>query len=199
MQILDHIRKFAVITPEIEASLRAVICEKHFRKGDTIRGIVNLTSYAYYILSGSARLFYTHKSKEFTVSFSFEHEFIVISRHVVMNMPDTVSIQFLEPTTVLLMPHLKVKEILGGVSRVNDTAGLMFLSTALMLYVSVLEERVSVMQSFGAEERYQWVLRRYPRINECANATQIASYLGITKETLYRIRGGKYVQPSKRK
>ncbi len=199
MQILDHIRKFADITPAVEESLRAVIREKHFSKGDTIRGAVNLTSYAHYITSGSARLFYTHKSKEHTVSFSFENGFIVISRHVVMNLPDTVSIQFLEPTTVLTMPHLKVKDILDDVGKVSDTAGLLFLSTALMQYVAFLEERVSVMQSLGAEERYQWLLHRYPRITECANATQIASYLGITKETLYRIRGGKYASTSKRK
>ena len=151
MQILDHIRKFADITPAVEESLRAVIREKHFSKGDTIRGAVNLTSYAHYITSGSARLFYTHKSKEHTVSFSFENEFIVISRHVVMNLPDTVSIQFLEPTTVLTMPHLKVKDILDDVGKVSDTAGLLFLSTALMQYVAFLEERVSVMQ--------RWVLK----------------------------------------
>ena len=97
------------------------------------------------------------------------------------------------------MPHLKVKDILDDVGKVSDTAGLLFLSTALMQYVAFLEERVSVMQSLGAEERYQWLLHRYPRITECANATQIASYLGITKETLYRIRGGKYASTSKRK
>ena len=31
-----------------------------------------------------------------------------------------------------------------------------------------------------------------PRLGEVATTTQIASFLGITKETLYRIRGGKY-------
>ena len=79
---------------------------------------------------------------------------------------------------------------------IDDTAGLIFLTTSLLQYATQLEERVGVMQSLGADERYRWVLHRYPRITECANTTQIASFLGMTKETLYRIKSGKYSRRS---
>lgn len=195
MHPIDLIRKFARLTPELEESLRSVMCEHHFRKGDTIRGTVNLTTFAYYISKGSARVYYTHKSKEHTFEFAFENEFITVSRSMARKLGDTLTIQFLEPTSVIFMPHLRMKELLGDSGTIDDTAGLIFMSTALMQYADHLEERVGVMQSLGADERYRWILHRYPRITECANATQIASFLGITKETLYRIRNGKYGKP----
>lgn len=48
------------------------------------------------------------------------------------------------------------------------------------------------MQTLNATQRYRWLINRYPRILESATTTQIASYLGLTKETLYRIRNNKY-------
>ena len=37
-----------------------------------------------------------------------------------------------------------------------------------------------------------WLTSRYPRLLHVATITQIASYLGVTKETLYRIRNNNY-------
>lgn len=192
MEPIDQIRRFARLTPGLEEELRSLMREYHFRKGDFIRGKKNLTAYAYYISSGAARVFHTIGGKEHTFSFAFEDEFIMISRHVLQSLPETVSIQFLEPTTVTFIPNLKVKNILVESKTVIETAALLFVITGLMQYTSFVEERIWVMQSLSADERYQWALKRYPRLAECANLTQIASFLGITKETLYRIRSGKY-------
>jgi hypothetical protein len=60
-----------------------------------------------------------------------------------------------------------------------------------------LEERITVLQHYSARERYLWALERYPRLTECATVTQIASFLGLTKETLYRIRSDNYIASAK--
>ena len=198
MHPIDHIRKFATLTPELEANLRKVMEERVFAKGDVVQGAKNLTSYAYFITRGAARFFYTDGGKEHTMSFSFAGEFVMLSRHVVMAHPDTVAIHFMEPTHVVFVPHLQVKNMLDDCGAVADTEGLLFLNAALMHYVMFLEERLDVMQSLSAPERYRWAMRRYPRLNECATTTQLASFLGLTKETLYRIKGGRYALSGKR-
>lgn len=68
----------------------------------------------------------------------------------------------------------------------------MFLNTTLAIYTSYLEERIYTLQCMNATERYDWAIKRYPRLTEYATVTQIASFLGLTRETLYRIRSGKY-------
>ena len=79
-----------------------------------------------------------------------------------------------------------------GISDVSPLEWTMFLNAILYEYAGYLEERLFNLYNASARERYEWVLRRYPRLGEVATTTQIASFLGITKETLYRIRGGKY-------
>lgn len=192
MKPLDYIRRFISISPEVEMTLQDMIEEHEYRRGDIIKGVVNLSTYAFYLMSGSARLFYTVQGKEHTFSFSFADEFIMLSRYLIQSHPDTVAIQFIEPTKVLFIPHLRMKDIIKETGFQPDEAAILFITTAMSQHLLTLEERVNVLQTMTAEERYQWAIRRYPRLTECATVTQIASFLGVTKETLYRIKGGKY-------
>ena len=128
MHPIDHIRKFAKLTPALEANLRKVMREHVFAKGDVVQGVKDLSSYAYFLTKGAARLFYTAGGKEHTFSFAFAGEFVMLSRHVAIAHPDTVAIHFLEPTHVIFVPHLKVKNLLDDYDAVTDTEGLLFLT-----------------------------------------------------------------------
>lgn len=210
MHPLEHIKSFAKMTPEIEATLSNLMIERTFKKGEIIRGAVNLANCSYYIKQGAARLFITTNGKEHTLSFSFDNEFIVAPLHTIKEHPDTITIQFIETTEVIYLPITRIKNILNDSSGTNTThpqgehapqipettietiSALLFLNTALSRYTSFLEERIYIMQTLNAPQRYQWLINRYPRISKSATTTQIASYLGLTKETLYRIRNNKY-------
>lgn len=191
-RILEHIKMFATLTPELETEVLTLLGRRSCRKGDTIRGAQNANAFSYFLMSGSARVFYTLGGKEHTVAFYFADEFVLMSRYAVLHYPETVTIEFLESSELTVVPQLKMRNLLVESGAVADTASLLVLNTALVNHVSFLEERVHVMQSLSAAERFQWLISRYPRIMEVANITQIASYLGLTKETLYRIRGGRY-------
>ena len=192
MHPIDHIKSFARMTPEIEASLRSSMKEQSYKKGDIIRGAINLINYSYYIKRGAARVFVTSGGKEHTLSFSFDDEFIIATQQSLKDDPDTIAIQFLEPTETIYFPHHKIKDNLNDSTAVETTSSLLFLNAALLRYTSFLEERIYIMQTLNATQRYNWVIKRHPRILETAPATQIASYLGLTKETLYRIRNNRY-------
>ena len=192
MHPIDHIKSFARMTPEIEASLRSLMKEQSYKKGDIIRGAINLINYSYYIKRGAARVFVTSGGKEHTLSFSFDDEFIIATQQSLKDNPDTIAIQFLEPTETIYFPHHKIKDNLNDSTTVETTSSLLFLNAALLRYTSLLEERIYIMQTLNATQRYNWVIKRHPRILETAPATQIASYLGLTKETLYRIRNNRY-------
>lgn len=192
MHPIDHIKSFARMTPEIEASLRSLMKEQSYKKGYIIRGAINLINYSYYIKRGAARVFVTSGGKEHTLSFSFDDEFIIATQQSLKDDPDTIAIQFLEPTETIYFPHHKIKDNLNDSTAVETTSSLLFLNAALLRYTSFLEERIYIMQTLNATQRYNWVIKRHPRILETAPATQIASYLGLTKETLYRIRNNRY-------
>lgn len=192
MHPLEHIKSFAKMTPEVEAQLLSMMEQFDYRKGDVIKGAVNLLKFGYYIISGAARVFYTRGGKEFTIAFTFDDEYIVFPRRYLNEHPDTICVQFLENTSVICVPQFKVKDLVECSMNIDYAVGMLFLNSALLRYNETLEERLSVMQTCGARERYEWLTKRYPRILERATVTQIASFLGLTKETLYRIRHNNY-------
>lgn len=192
MHPIDQIKQFARLTPEIEENLLSIMKQHSFKKGEIIRGAVNIANYAVYIIRGSARLFYTQGGREHTISFFFEDEYIIPGKTHLQNHPDTIAIEFLERTDSLYIPHLQIKDYLEGTSRVDDIAAMIYITNALFRYNTFLEDRIHAFQTLNARERYQWAINRFPRLLETATITQIASFLGLTKETLYRIRHNTY-------
>lgn len=181
-----------MLTPELENTLREVMIEKNFKKGETIQGEANLSNFTFYIQHGSARVYYTLKGKEFTTDFIFEDHFIVASQTELQRHPQTLTIQFLENTQLIYIPRLAVKDILDESKAVKSTAAMLFMINALFRHIDDIDERLTMFQILSAPERYAWLINRFPRITQTATITQIASYLGLTKETLYRIRHNRY-------
>lgn len=189
---IDLIKQFSSMPPELESRLRQIMVERTYNRGDIISGLGTLPSNAYYIQKGAARVFYVRGGKEHTFSFSFDDEFILLSQHLLQENDDTMSIQFLEPTTVITLPHGQVKDAMVNSDAVNLPEALLFINVALRHCQLYLEEMLLVLQHSSAEERYRWAVSRYPRLLEMTTVTHLASFLGVTKETLYRIRSGNY-------
>lgn len=192
MHPIDQIKQFARLTPEIEDNLLRIMKQRSVRKGEIIRGAVNIANYALYIIRGSARIFYTQGGREHTIAFFFEDEYIIAGKTYLLNHTDTIAVEFLEPTDIIYIPHLQLKDYLEGSSRIDDVAALIYITNALFRYNNFLEDRIHALQTLNAHDRYHWAITRYPRLLNTATITQIASFLGLTKETLYRIRHNSY-------
>lgn len=172
--------------------IREVIIEKTYKRGDTITVDSDFPLHIYYISRGSARSYYMRGGRERTYSFAFEDE-VVDTPLSLLNIPDTfLYIEFLEPTEVCIIPRLDVKEILER--HKNDYALELasYFIPILLEHTRRLEERLLMFQLMNASERYNWFVTTHPTVTERATLTQIASFLGIAKETIYRIRSGKY-------
>lgn len=190
---ITPLHKSTNLPPEIEEQLRQAFTRLQFKRGDRITSLSELRDNLFYITRGSARLFYILSGKEHTFSFALEDEVLLVS-HVLLYSPDVVvTVEFLEPTEVMLIQQSTLHDM---VRTVTNPALLESLHEArangFMRYCQFLEERLMMLQNTSATERYAWMCRRYPRIIERATITQVASFLGITRETLYRIRSQKY-------
>ena len=191
---IDIIRKLHNFPDDVIERVRELMVEETVRKGYCIESLSNYhRNTAFYIRKGAARTFYIDKGRECTLSFAFDDDFIMT--HTMRNIYTDVSmtVMFLEDTQLVSFRHSDLHEIIqGDVADVNPLEWSMFLNAVFYEYAGDLEGKLYFLCNSSARERYEWVLRRYPRITDVATMTQIASFLNITKETLYRIRGGKY-------
>lgn len=188
---VEILRKVFSLTPQMIERLNSSMKEEHVPKGTTIDGRKIIQENSYYISHGAARAYYIRDGKEHTMSFAFDDEYLMT--RIVLNSKDIpLSIKFIEDSDIISIPVHLFRDELRQTAEANTVEALMFLSTTLLYYNNYLEERIYTLQCMNARERYTWAINRYPRLLECATITQVASFLGVTKETLYRIKSGKY-------
>lgn len=186
----DNIKKEVDLTSEMELSINSITTERSYKRGEIISEMGYMCNHLFYILSGSARIYYISGGKEHTYSFAFENEVIALSKQLLKDSNYVTTIEFLEPTKLAIFPIEQLQILMRNYGKLEKIT--QYIIHRLLSQMAVLEERILVLQTYSATERFEWLMKRYPKISERANLTQIASFLGVTKETLYRIRAGKY-------
>ncbi len=194
---IEVVRQFFKLSADEEEALLSRMEERCFRRGERIETRNLMRSYGYYIMQGMARVFYVRKGRDHTYSFALENEYIMLSQLLLAEQDEVVCIEFLEPTRVIFMPHRQMGKNLDVLLPGRVYEVLRFLVSAMTTNLHYLEERMILLQTATATERYRWMEERYPRVLERATMTQVASFLGMTKETLYRIRSNKYLKNEK--
>lgn len=193
---LDELRSLLSLHPHLDEQINRLVVVREFRRGDHFDSVSELRHQSMFIIQGGARLYFVRNGREHTYSVAFDGEFLTVFQSLLENPAAATSVEFLETSKVAFMPMDKLHELLRATP--PDLFGSFAEVTikTLLAYSLVLEERLILFQTCTAAERYHWLLNRYPGINKRLNATQMASLLGMTRETLYRIRSGKYNRQS---
>jgi hypothetical protein len=130
-----------------------------------------------------ARKFYLSEVKEINTELFFENDLAVSLQSYTLQQPNHEFIQAIENSTVSVTNYKTFQEI------EKQYTGLLELDLILTeYYVMWLEERLFLFHSLDATQRYQLLLKEQPHFIQQIPLTYLASYLGISQETLSRIR-----------
>ncbi len=138
---------------------------------------------AFFIIQGSARAYYLKDGKDITDWFAFEHDFISSINSFYQGVASPHFIEVLEPS-VLLEVSKDVIVSLSEKYREFDRLEKQVVTQTMLR----LQERIASVQFESAQQKYLNLLKIRPDIVQRVPLTHIASYLGITLETLSRIR-----------
>ncbi len=139
--------------------------------------------YLYFIEKGALRGFYNADGKEVTHWFGFENDFVTSFHSFITQQPAVENIQLTEHSILWAISKPDLESLLNTH---HETERL--LRIAYEKYYIRLEERFIGTQFKSAAERYENLLQQNSHILERMPLGYIASYLGITQETLSRIR-----------
>lgn len=188
LKFIDDLRRIFRITADEERMIREHLTYKIYPKGYVIDGTNEILQNRFYLIKGVARTYYIYKGREYNYSFSLSEQF-VLPPLTVHGKGEKIFIQFMTDTELCyITPRPSARE---NLPLLETREFLSFVNLALIEQIQYMED-VTYMLRLEAADRYKWVLEKYPQILETVSLTQLASFLNITKETLYRIRSGKY-------
>lgn len=123
------------------------------------------------------------KGKEHILSFAPENWFVTDRESTYFNRPSAYFIQALENTQVVMLDEHFIKLLSQKIPSFTD-----FNNRLLHNHIRQLQNRINLLLSAVAEDRYLQFVKMYPDILLRVPLTMIASYLGITPESLSRVR-----------
>lgn len=179
----DFIKKLVTPEPGALEDLKTVVRERKLKKKEYFLREGEVCRTIGFITQGYIRLYYLHEGEDITKDFNFESNFCGSNASFTTQTPARFNIVAMEDLTIqeisrhdlyLLYDKYKSFERLGRL---------------IMEYMfDRKEQREAAFLQHDAERRYEDLLKLYPQITQRVPLKYIASYLGISAETLSRLR-----------
>jgi CRP-like cAMP-binding protein len=184
--LIAYIKRYSA-TPLTEAEIEVIkesFVPKKFRKRQYLLQEGQVCKHGAFIVKGAMRKYSVDdKGVEHIISLYIENWWPFDRESYVMLTPSAVNIDAWEDTEVLLVTQADFVSRLSSIPAINEMTRKMDDN-----YSIAAQKRVASSISLSAEERYATLIKTYPEFLQRFPQHIIASYLGITKETLSRIR-----------
>jgi CRP-like cAMP-binding protein len=140
----------------------------------------------YFVEKGLLRCFYTKNDKEISSWFMKEHDVIFSVESFLNQTPSYENIQTLEDSLLHYITYAELQYLYNHCPEFN------FIGRVVTEeYYKLSEQRLHSLRMQKANERYNFMMNYFPQMILRVQSKYIASYLGITEETLSRIRAAK--------
>lgn len=136
----------------------------------------------YFIQTGVVRVYFARHDQESTAWFAFENEFFTDLVSLRSGLPTQYHIQALENCDILYIDHQSLEQLYEDIPQLQKFGRLIW-ETA---FVNVMHGIIG-FQTMSAKERYLHALQN-PDLMQRVPLQYLASYLGITKTSLSRLR-----------
>ena len=183
MKVLEVLSEKIRIDDDIKNFMMEHLLSADIEKGELLRKANTRDSNIYFTEKGILRTFYLENGKDITLSFTKEKEFAASKETLFLNQPSRSSIEALESTTISYLNY----QLLQAFADTSISISRLMIHVLGILAINT-EKRVYALQFLTAKERYNQMLEEHPDILLRAPLRMVASYLGMTQETLSRIR-----------
>ncbi|RZM28385.1 MAG: Crp/Fnr family transcriptional regulator [Pedobacter sp.] len=180
----SYLQKRVAITDEQFAMISDKLKVKTFDKNELILMAGDVSSTGYFVLSGLLRCYSVDsKGKAHIIQFAPEQWWLSERNGMFFNEPSEFFIDAIEATKAVAMPKDFINEAAKHVPCMNDLNNNMLNNS-----IRFMQRRINMLLSATAEERYLNFIQLYPNLTLRVPQWMIASYLGITPESLSRVR-----------
>lgn len=179
-----NIKQRVLLSDQELEEIEAVAKQVMLKKKSHLLAEGGICNFLVFVNKGCLRSFSVNsKGAEHIVQFAFEDNWISDLHSYLEEKPATLYIESIEDSDVLLISKEDMERLFHNIPALERWMRLLLQNA----YVAV-QRRLNNALSITAEERYAALLRFHPDIATRVPLIHIASYLGITAESLSRIR-----------
>lgn len=156
---------------------------RNFKKSQIIKEYNETEKFLNIIIKGSAGLFVWDGNRDICINLLYEKSFISDYLSFLNQKPSVIKVEALEDLILWSISHTDLKELYS-----KSEAGLRVgKAVSEMLYIQKQQQQIDLL-TLSPQERYLKLIESRPEIFQRTPLKVIASYLGLTAESLSRIR-----------
>lgn len=182
--VVKRIFKEVNLTDTDAETLSSKFREVHVPKGRIILSAGQLVPYQYHVHSGCLRTYYLDSSgKEHTIQFAVNDWWISDYTAFFTGGQSILYIECIQDAVVYQISKESMEELYLKVPLVET-----YFRIKMERFFSSFQKRILSDLAMSAKDKYHRFLQTYPQIEQVIKNYHLASYLGITTESLSRIR-----------
>lgn len=183
MDFVTYLSSIVPISEQLKQKIITISKTISVKKGETLINKDERCDSLFFIEKGLLRGYYFEEDKEITNWFASETEFATCFYSFIANKPSFEYVQTLEDCELLELDYSSLQNLYTAFPE-TERMGRIITEN----YYIKLEERILNLQFKTAKERYQKFQNSKASLLQRVSLGQVASYLGISQETLSRIR-----------
>ena len=183
-KFFERVGQFLSLSAGSRDALASIVRRLELPKDHRLVKHDSVCHYVYFIESGLTRTFYYKDDKDVTDWLSAEGDFACSIISFLTRQPDRRGIDLLEDAVIWGLHHDELEKLYKHYHDI-ERLGRLLVSFGLIQ----LQQRFDDLHFATAAQRYRTLMDTNPSFIQRVPLGMIASYLGITQETLSRIRG----------
>ncbi|WP_233244096.1 Crp/Fnr family transcriptional regulator [Allotamlana fucoidanivorans] len=176
--------KYISLTDHEVTLLKSKLVYRKYLKGQFILQQGDVCKYACFVVSGCTKTFHVdEQGLEHIIMFSIEDWWTSDMGSFITQTPADFNVQCLENTELIMFSYDTIEELYRQIPKLER-----FFRQIIERAFVASQKRIIRSFSLSAKERFLYFRNQYPKIEQRIPQYMIASYLGITKEFLSKIK-----------
>lgn len=181
--LVSTVRALLPVSPALEVALVSIVQHEELPARHYLLRPGQVAHRIYFVERGLMRGYTLHAGQEMSSWFMGEGDFVISIVSFFTQQPSTEYLELLEPSVIGSVSYAQLQELYRTFPEFNYVGRVL-----TERYYVLSEQRTHQLRTLSAGERYEKFVRDSPQLAQRIPLKYLASYLGMTPETLSRLR-----------